>query len=143
MKTEERLGYIRWSYREGTEGEPKADNPLEACHFCSACMENIMDYIMGKSKEKQEEKQVKEKKATTKDSEKKKKTEDKEEAEVIEGISGKHVKIDAGTMWALRKAGWSVPKIADDLGIETQAARNWFRKHKDEEPEVVYRPSEK
>lgn len=145
MRNESRLGYISWNYREGADGELKADNPLEACHFCPVCMEDIMEYIMDPRKIPEEDPFEGDLTRVRRPIRKRtgKKEENEEEGETVTGISGKRVRIDAGTMWALKKAGWSVPKIADDIGIETQEARNWFRRHKDEESDKAYRPSQK
>ena len=40
----------------------------------------------------------------------------------------KRVKVDTGKLMALRKAGWSVPKIADELGIGKSTVYNYVMK---------------
>lgn len=40
----------------------------------------------------------------------------------------KRVQVDTGKLMALRKAGWSVPKIADELGIGKSTVYNYVMK---------------
>ena len=40
----------------------------------------------------------------------------------------KRVKFDVGKMGALRKAGWSVIKIADEMGVSEQTVRNYMKR---------------
>lgn len=40
----------------------------------------------------------------------------------------KRVKFDVGKLGALRKAGWSVSKIADEMGVSEPTVRNYMKR---------------
>lgn len=40
----------------------------------------------------------------------------------------KRVKIDTGKLGALRRAGWSVTKIADEFGVSAPTIRNYMKR---------------
>lgn len=49
--------------------------------------------------------------------------------EAVAGSKGKKKKpIDTGKMLALRKAGWSMKKIGDELGISESSVFNYLKK---------------
>lgn len=61
-------------------------------------------------------------------------TEDKTEAQEDEHKDNKK-KIDIGKMKALRKAGWSYKKIADEMGISDKTVSNYLRDQQGQQAE--------
>ncbi|MBD5461492.1 MAG: helix-turn-helix domain-containing protein [Lachnospiraceae bacterium] len=90
--------------------------------FCVKCTEKIVRYALGGMKENPEFKKAVEEMvegaAPPVRQEKENKAPDTDGDR--EGRTGRS-KIDAGKVMALTKAGWSAPKIADEMGISVQA----------------------
>lgn len=113
-----KIGYISWNFKEGIDGDLKGDNPLENCHFCMECMEEIMDAITKPAQAKPEvpaKKKHAPKEKTTR-------------PEVKRPPKGRIT--DGGKMWALREAGWSNAQIADEFDVSQQAVANWFSRNR-------------
>ena len=39
---------------------------------------------------------------------------------------------DGGKMYALKEAGWTYEKIAEEFGVTVSGVTNWFARHKKE-----------
>lgn len=97
------MGQEDWFDTELQKDIPEVDK-LE---FCETCGKNLIDLIMGKAAEQVSDPEPK--KAETKKTETKKATPKKEEP--------KKKELDIPKVRALRAAGWTYAKIADELGV--------------------------
>ena len=120
MRPTDRIGYIAWNFKNGINGDITENNPLEQYHFCVSCMEQVMKTISDKPeppKKRLAEPEVIKKLTPPK----------KKESDSRKKIT------DPGKMWALKKAGWTYAKIAEEMDVSISGVNNWFTRHKDEE----------
>ena len=107
-------GYISYNFRDGLNGSLTQDNEFENCHYCGSCMDEIRMFV----RKKREELSVAEDGS-----------QNAEAAEATEGTDRaskrtKRKSVDVGKIIALRNAGWSNRKIADEMGMQPQAVAN-------------------
>lgn len=112
-----KIGYVALNFREVLGGEFVANNLFEDFHFCSTCMEGISDYITNPGKNEKAEIPTKKEPAETAPPAKK----------------PAQNRIDYGKIMALKNAGWSNIKIADEMGMTNvavaQAIYMYKKKH--------------
>lgn len=129
-------GYIAINYRNTDTGELTIDNPLENCHYCSSCMEQIKVFVAKKPETAIEtiERIVKAEGIVLKQEETVTKP---EEAVPDEGKPKK--RIDVGKVMALKNAGWKNKAIAEEMNLEPQTVANivYQQKKKIEEASTV------
>lgn len=92
-------GYVSMMQRS-KDGDLCGDNPFESLDFCPQCMDLIAKFVSG-------EKPKREIKKTTKKPAQKK-------------------ELDGPKMKALEKAGWSLDKIADEMGCSITAVKKYL-----------------
>lgn len=100
-----RIGSISWEWLVGPKEEIPMPNPFEHWDFCEDCMNNIRMVI----EHKIEAEPVPDPEEQQPDSEPKKRKRNPG------GKMGAPKKIDRGKVFALRKAGWTAAKIADEM----------------------------
>lgn len=105
ISASKKIGYIAWNFREGLGGELMQENAFENSHYCPGCMEKIGSYIREKCTVS-EEIVSKEPENAQKPVEMGQKAEEKPKQRRA---------IDYGKIMALRDAGWSNEKIADEM----------------------------
>lgn len=142
-----RTGFLSWNFRDGYRGDLMQENALEDRDYCETCMETIFDFInrghsgtdgSGGSSSAEGPGPVR----TTVPREKtgaggesagsslpKKKT-----GVCLEKVpKPRRNSIDMGKVMALRDAGWSYGKIADEMGMSKQSVCNaisrWKKAH--------------
>lgn len=130
MSREKRLGFVSVNARDKTEEELQEDNEFENWHFCKKCIEEIRKFVRrlpAKECAKNEEKRADSEKCEQKTSESEPKSQESEsdiqEDEEIGMASGKK-KYDVGKIMALKKAGWKVKDIADEMKMTPQQVSN-------------------
>ena len=137
MSREKRLGFVSVNTRDKAEGELQEDNEFENWHFCKKCTEEIRKFVRtlpikegAEHKEKRaenEEKCVDSEKCEQKTLESEPKSQESEsdaqEDEETGTASGKK-KYDVGKIMALKKAGWKVKDIADEMKMTPQQVSN-------------------
>ena len=99
-KTITRIGYVSLNWRDVATDDLQEDNPLSDMDYCEDCMRAIAAFIEQKP-------------AVV--------PLDPPAAKEPPKASATKKKIDAGKLKALYEAGWSVPKIADELGCSDKA----------------------
>jgi len=91
------------------------NNPFDEDHYCENCMEEIKGFIVTAPTEHKEESVGKEKPAPREAKKGRPKT-------ALPPAGGK--KLDYGKVNALHNAGWSVSKIADEMGRSESSIHN-------------------
>ncbi len=130
----ERFGYIGISIRDKETGEVVAINDdFAECDYCDSCVEEIKAFIRNKPKKKV----INRTKIVIKDDEnvsKSTETVAKQPAVKAENEqqAKKKNKIDVPKIFALKNAGWSVEKIAEEMRISKQSIYHHLQRHKDE-----------
>lgn len=107
-----KVGYIAWNFKDGADGDLVLDNEFEERHYCKGCMDEIKSFICSSPK--------------------------KEQAGAAAGAvsnpkAADHIvaakRIDIGKILALKAAGWSTGKIADEMGMKPAAVSNAIYHH--------------
>lgn len=108
------VGYIHFGCLKPFEGMPLAndDNIYERNHYCEDCMAEIWEFMQHKQEN------VPKKIETVNEPLEEPRQEQKAEE------PKKRQRIDIGKIMALKNAGWSVAKIADEMGMQPQAVSN-------------------
>ena len=102
-------GYIKWSWRNIFDpADVSPDSPLEKCDYCEDCMNEILAFITTKPDTKPD----------TAEPEKPETAPAPDQTPTVKtgGPGPATKKFDIGKMQALRIAGWSYAKIADEMG---------------------------
>lgn len=137
MTKEKRHGFVSVNTRDKAEGDLLEENEFESWLFCKKCTEDIRRYVrtlpLKPSENDEKRDQNKEKCDQNKekcDQNKEKRSEHaKSEAKAQETVSeaaedesttGKK-KYDVGKIMALKKAGWKVKDIADEMKNDSAA----------------------
>lgn len=140
MTKEKRHGFVSVNTRDKAEGDLLEENEFESWLFCKKCTEDIRRYVrtlpLKPSENDEKRDQNKEKCDQNKekcDQNKEKRSEHaKSEAKAQETVSeaaedesttGKK-KYDVGKIMALKKAGWKVKDIADEMKMTAQQVSN-------------------
>lgn len=140
MTKEKRHGFVSVNTRDKAEGDLLEENEFESWLFCKKCTEDIRRYVrtlpLKPSENDKKRDQNKEKCDQNKekcDQNKEKRSEHaKSEAKAQETVSeaaedesttGKK-KYDVGKIMALKKAGWKVKDIADEMKMTAQQVSN-------------------
>ena len=119
MTKEKRYGFVSVNARDKAEGDLLEENEFESWLFCKKCTEDIRRYVRTLPlKPSQNE----EKRSEPAKSEKKPQETVSEEAK-DESTTGKK-KYDVGKIMALKKAGWKVKDIADEMKMTPQQVSN-------------------
>lgn len=119
MSREKRLGFVSVNTRDKAEGDLLEENEFESWLFCKKCTEDIRRYVRtlplkpSQNDEKRSEPAKSEAKAQ----------ETVSEAAEDESTTGKK-KYDVGKIMALKKAGWKVKDIADEMKMTPQQVSN-------------------
>lgn len=146
-----RTGYLAWNFRHGHGGDLIGENVLENRDYCEICMGTIFDFIDGKTgqadismgtavpgtedeisdetaeahgPEKAEDKKVdssgkRQQVQSTGKKGRPSKYGDQEPYMETRGRKG----VDIGKILALKKAGWSIAKIADEMSMKEGSVR--------------------
>ena len=96
IESKDEVGYVALDWRSVKSGDLAGANTLDSWDFCDECMQEIEEFVRSKKKE------------TVKPAETKKK------------------QIDTGRIKALHKAGWSIRKIAEDIGCSEPTVRKYI-----------------
>ena len=152
-----RTGYLAWNFRQGHGGDLIGENVLENRDYCEICMGTIFDFIDGKtgqadismgtaipetgneisdettevhSPEKAEDKKVdssgkRQQAQSTGKKGRLSKYGDQEPYMETRGRKG----VDIGKILALKKAGWSIAKIADEMSMKEGSVRTAIYRH--------------
>ena len=140
MTKEKRHGFVSVNTRDKAEGDLLEENEFESWLFCKKCTEDIRRYVrtlpLKPSENDEKRDQNKEKCDQNKekcDQNKEKRSEHaKSEAKAQETVSeaaedesttGKK-KYNVGKIMALKKAGWKVKDIADEMKMTAQQVSN-------------------
>lgn len=100
---EGQLGYVSMMQRS-KDGNLCGDNPFESMDFCPQCMDIIAKFVSGEMPSRETKREIK---RTTKKPVKKKEP-------------------DGPKMKALEKAGWSLDKIADEMGCSITTVKKYL-----------------
>lgn len=92
------IGYVSMMQRT-KDGDLCGDNPFEKLDFCPRCMELIGEYVSGEKPTRAEKKPAK---------------------------PAKKKELDVPKMRALQEGGWSIEKIADEMGCSTPTVRKYL-----------------
>lgn len=133
MTKEKRHGFVSVNTRDKAEGDLLEENEFESWLFCKKCTEDIRRYVRtlplkpsqnDEKRDQNKEKcdQNKEKRSEHAKSEAKAQETVSEAAE-DESTTGKK-KYDVGKIMALKKAGWKVKDIADEMKMTAQQVSN-------------------
>lgn len=140
MTKEKRHGFVSVNTRDKAEGDLLEENEFESWLFCKKCTEDIRRYVRtlplkpSENDEKRDQNKEKCDQNNEKcDQNKEKRSEHaKSEAKAQETVSeaaedesttGKK-KYDVGKIMALKKAGWKVKDIADEMKMTAQQVSN-------------------
>lgn len=122
---DQEIGYIAWNFKESLGGDLVHENEFERNHYCPDCMDEIHAFISGG------ESSAKNACGGIGDSSTKNacgKT--VEESAKAKPPKKPREKIDIGKIMALRDAGWSNPKIADEMGMTSGAVATAISVHR-------------
>lgn len=119
MTKEKRHGFVSVNTRDKAEGDLLEENEFESWLFCKKCTEDIRRYVRTLPLKPS---QNDEKRSEPAESEAKPQETVSEEAE-DESTTGKK-KYDVGKIMALKKAGWKVKDIADEMKMTPQQVSN-------------------
>lgn len=97
------LGYISMMQR-AENGDLTGENPFEKLDFCPRCMDLIAKFVTGDVP--------------------------KREKAVKPAKQAKRKELDVPKMRALAEGGWSMEKIADEMGCSAQTVRNRLNERK-------------
>ena len=133
MTKEKRHGFVSVNTRDKAEGDLLEENEFESWLFCKKCTEDIRRYVrtlpLKPSQNDEKRDQNKEKcdqnegkRSEPAESEAKPQETVSEEAE-DESTTGKK-KYDVGKIMDLKKAGWKVKDIADEMKMTPQQVSN-------------------
>lgn len=133
MTKEKRHGFVSVNTRDKAEGDLLEENEFESWLFCKKCTEDIRRYVrtlpLKPSQNDEKRDQNKEKcdqnegkRSESAESEAKPQETVSEEVE-DESTTGKK-KYDVGKIMALKKAGWKVKDIADEMKMTPQQVSN-------------------
>ena len=123
-----RVGYIAWNFREGFDGDLERDNLFEKSHFCNPCMEKIFHAIKGEDSATPEPEQI-DRRQQAKGKAKKEYPEKCGQQEPPRETRGRKG-CDISKILALREAGWSFAKIADEMSMTENSVRAAISRHK-------------
>ncbi|MCI8801069.1 MAG: hypothetical protein HFH88_14850 [Lachnospiraceae bacterium] len=146
-----RVGYLAWNFRNGHGGDLIGENVLESRDYCEICMGTIFDFIDGKTgqadigmetavpeTETEISDETTEAHVPEKAEDKKVDSPGKKRQDQSTGKRGRPAKygdqepymetrgrkgVDIGKILALKKAGWSIPKIADEMSMKEGSVR--------------------
>jgi hypothetical protein len=106
--------------------------PYEHCDFCESCMKAISDFIEGAVIEEEAPPEVEivvnESPAAEEDGEAPQKAEGPPEPKKAKKNPPKAKGIDKSKIKALHDAGWNASKIADEMGVSSQAINYHLRR---------------
>lgn len=126
MTKEKRHGFVSVNTRDKAEGDLLEENEFESWLFCKKCTEDIRRYVrtlpLKPSQNEGKCDQNEEKRSEPTKSEAKLQETVSEAAE-DENTTGKK-KYDVGKIMALKKAGWKVKDIADEMKMTPQQVPN-------------------
>ena len=116
----QQIGFVGMSFRDPESGELLQENPLQDMDFCPECMDAIRAFVseMPKLEPKPEPvvtlEEVAELAAKLEPDEKKKQPEPKKNPKPPGSKN-----VDTGKLLALRRAGWTMQEIADEMKISS------------------------
>lgn len=126
-----KIGYIAWNFKEFVIGDLLQENVFENKHYCSDCMEQIHDFIshkaepltgsVGASEPADDEIPSEDEKGEQRDNER---------AKTATKLAETRKRVDHGKIRALKNAGWSNKKIADEMHMTPGAVANSLSTHK-------------
>lgn len=140
------IGHISWTVNDGgLDGMPGPD-AFKGHHFCMECMAAILEAVQGGGAPKESRGEEASRKSEGDVSWKPGRSGEegaprKSEGEDVSGKPGGGTdaggqeagkgrrRIDIGKVTALRNAGWSVAKIADEMGMHPQSIVNAIHRH--------------
>lgn len=103
----DRRGYLLLSVRDKEDRE--ATREFEDCHYCISCIHDIHEFIK-ESRMLSDEDQVRQEDDSPED-----------ERKVYDNKKADRKRVDIGKIMALRNAGWSNKKIAEEMGMTPSA----------------------
>lgn len=106
-------GYIVWNFRDHASGKVTEQNIFENCDYCEECMEEIRAFIThGHTQTPTEPINTDSAAGTTEST-------PPAAGQTTEDKAGKrNSRIDMGKVNALRDAGWSIGKIAEEMNVD-------------------------
>ena len=146
IQLKSRIGYVAVNWRAPSDESLMYENPYEGYDFCEQCIHDIVEVIdnvvLCQEEDKTEQETPEElarrfvnamKEVSAPEPEESEEAESGSEDAETEPEEPKMVKpkgwsrekkdIDMGKLGALRRAGWSVPKIADEFGVSDSVIR--------------------
>ena len=146
IQLKSRIGYVAVNWRAPSDESLMYENPYEGYDFCEQCMHDIVEVIDNVVPYQEEDKTEQEtpeelarrfvnamKEVSALEPEEPEEAESGSEEAAPEPEEPKMVKpkgwsrekkdIDMGKLGALRRAGWSVHKIADEFGVSDSVIR--------------------
>ena len=132
MTKEKRHGFVSVNTRDKAEGDLLEENEFESWLFCKKCTEDIRRYVRtlplkpsqnDEKRDQNKENVIKTRKRSEPAKSEAKAQENVSEAAEDESTTGKK-KYDVGKIMALKKAGWKVKDIADEMKMTPQQVSN-------------------
>lgn len=127
-----KIGYIAWNFKEFVMGDLLQENAFENKHYCADCMERIYDFISHNAEPLTGAVEASEPAddEITASTEKTKQT-GREKTKKEKKTKGTRNRIDHRKIRALKNAGWSNKKIADEMHMTPGGVANSLSTHKE------------